>query len=80
MRESILLHTFLCLSPFLKNIFAGQDASLTYEGDNYVLMEQTARSLLTALKAKQSSKPIISPFGSLKYFNDFEHHVCKNDY
>jgi acyl-CoA oxidase len=46
------------------------DPSLTYEGDNHVLMMQVARFLMKVLNNAQKGKETLSPFGSVTYFKD----------
>jgi len=46
------------------------DPSLTYEGDNNVLIQQLARYLIQTVQRKQMGKPVASPFGSVNYLNN----------
>jgi len=46
-----------------------QEPSLTYEGDNWVLIQQTAKYLLGVIKLKISGKAIQSPLGTLNFLN-----------
>ena len=49
------------------------DANNTYEGDNNVLLQQTANYLLKRLKEKrEDGKPIRSPSGSIDFMDDID--------
>jgi acyl-CoA oxidase len=50
----------------LSELYAANDPSMTYEGDNVVLMQQVARSLLKAAATARTS----SPLGTLAYLGD----------
>eukprot|EP01137_Pigoraptor_chileana_P005692 Opistho-2@49096 len=43
------------------------DPNLTYEGDNNVLMQQTAKYIVGALRKVHEGKPVTSPLGTTSY-------------
>jgi acyl-CoA oxidase len=51
------------------------DPSMTYEGDNNVLIQQTVKELLKAVARKQKGKEISSPFGSMNFLNGMDKYV-----
>jgi len=48
------------------------DPSLTYEGDNNVLIQQLERYLLKIMQKKQNKKEIYSPFGSSRFIEHID--------
>lgn len=48
------------------------DPNLTYEGENNVLIQQTAKYLLDNLQRKVEGKSLLSPLGSLHFFSQWE--------
>jgi len=61
-------------SARLGDLRGDNDANLTYEGDNNVLLQQTSNYLLRNFKEKlETNKKMASPFQTLNSLDDFEH-------
>eukprot|EP01120_Amphizonella_sp_Union-15-10_P011145 TRINITY_DN4654_c0_g1_i3.p1 TRINITY_DN4654_c0_g1~~TRINITY_DN4654_c0_g1_i3.p1 ORF type:complete len:532 (-),score=72.37 TRINITY_DN4654_c0_g1_i3:76-1671(-) len=56
-------------------LYVEHDPSLTYEGENNVLIQQLARYLISALQYKNTSQTISSPLGSINYLNGWENKI-----
>lgn len=71
-REACGGHGYLSASR-LGELRNDHDANNTYEGDNHVLLQQTANYLLKMMKEKiEDGKPMRSPLGSVDYMDNID--------
>eukprot|EP00743_Colponemidia_sp_Colp-15_P006276 GILK01006752.1.p1 GENE.GILK01006752.1~~GILK01006752.1.p1 ORF type:complete len:716 (-),score=98.61 GILK01006752.1:237-2384(-) len=68
-REACGGHGYLAVNRF-GDLREDNDPNCTYEGDNSVLIQQTAKFLLTTLKAVLTGKKLKSPLGTVKYVEE----------
>jgi len=70
-RECLGGHGFSSYSN-LMNLRISNDPSLSYEGENNVLIQQLERYLFSAIQKKFNNKNVKSPYGTINYLNNFQ--------
>ncbi|GAB6023201.1 acyl-Coenzyme A oxidase, variant 2 [Chamberlinius hualienensis] len=70
-REACGGHGYLKISR-LGDIRGDHDASMTYEGEFNVLLQQASNYLIYLYKTVKTGTTITSPFGYLEFFNDIQ--------